>query len=94
MLRPKRRKVKATPKIKSPKDCKNSKTLPFFLQPSPKSQWGIMSTRGWEIATKGIPTAGFETEAAMAPPINACVVAVTTIQYTPFVNLIAMWTLW
>ena len=42
------------------------------------------------MATSGIPIAGFVTEAAIAPPISACVVAVTTIQYTLFVNLIQM----
>ena len=35
-----------------------------------------------------IPKAGLGTDAAIAPPISACAVAVTTIQYTPFVNLI------
>lgn len=50
-----------------------------------------MSTRGWEMTDRLMPRAGFVgVEAAKAPPINACAVAVTTIQYTPFVNLIQM----
>ncbi len=73
---PKRRKVKAIPKIKSPKDSKNSNVVFFFFQPIPKSQWGIISTNGWERADKGIPITGSGIEAAIAPPIRACVVAV------------------
>lgn len=40
------------------------------------------------MAAKGMPIAGLDTEAAIAPPINACAVAVTTNQYTHQVNLI------
>lgn len=81
------KKVTAIPKIKSPRDWKSNKILLFFLQPAPKSQWGIKSAIGWEMAERVMPKAGFGTEAAIAPPISACAVAVIKrkcITFCPF----------
>lgn len=39
------------------------------------------------MAARGKPIAGLETDAAIAPPINACAVAVTQISITEQVNL-------
>jgi len=64
------------PTAKSRTDSAKRVTLFLPLQPLPRSQCGIISKRGWEIAAKGRAIAGFEIEAAIAPPTNACAVAV------------------
>lgn len=74
---PNKRKVIAIPKIKSALDSKKSNALFFFFQPRPKSQWGTISKKGWEKAERVIPRVGLlGVDAAIAPPIIACAVAV------------------
>lgn len=82
------------PSRRSPVDSKNNLFLDFFLQPQPKSQWGIKSRIGCDKKEKGTAYIGFKEEAAMAPPTNACAVAVICMYltvYQPYTGNIKLW---